>query len=183
MKVISGSLKGRNILGYQLEGTRPTMDRVKESIFGMIQNHIREAIVLDLFAGTGNLGIEAISNGAQKCYFVDHQKKAIKTIEENCKNFTISEQVEILLMDYQKALSYFRENNITFDIVFLDPPYHEKILLSLLETLVSFHLLKEKALVIVEMEENTIHESTVEGLTLIKSRTYGAKQVNIYQVD
>ena len=72
MKVISGLLKGRNILGYDIDGTRPTMDRVKESLFAMIQDYIKDSTVLDLFAGSGSLGIEAISNGAKTCYFIDH---------------------------------------------------------------------------------------------------------------
>ena len=77
MRVISGSLKGRNIKGFNIEGTRPTMDRVKMSVFGSIQNYIKDSIVLDLFAGSGNLGIEAISNGCKYCYFIDNNKNAI----------------------------------------------------------------------------------------------------------
>ena len=72
MRVISGVLKGRKIEGYDIEGTRPTMDRVKESVFGSIQDYIKDYIVLDLFAGSGNLGIEAISNGSEYCYFIDN---------------------------------------------------------------------------------------------------------------
>ena len=78
MKIISGTLKGRNIKGYNLEGTRPTMDRVKESLFAIIQNKIKDSIVLDLFSGSGNLGIEAISNGAKLCYFNDMNRECIK---------------------------------------------------------------------------------------------------------
>ena len=72
MRVISGKYKGKNLIGFNIDGTRPTMDRVKESLFGMIQNHIKNSVVLDLFAGSGSLGIEAISNGAAKCYFIDN---------------------------------------------------------------------------------------------------------------
>ena len=79
MKVISGILKGRNIKGYDIDGTRPTMDRVKESLFASIQDYISGSIVLDLFAGSGNLGIEAISNGSSKCYFVDNNRNCIKS--------------------------------------------------------------------------------------------------------
>ena len=74
MRVISGYLKGRNILGYNTPGTRPTMDRVKESMFAIVQDYIKDSVCLDLFAGTGNLGIEAISNGAKKVYFNDRNK-------------------------------------------------------------------------------------------------------------
>ena len=82
MKVISGILKGRNIEGYNIDGTRPTMDRVKESLFAIIQNNIKNSIVLDLFAGSGSLGIEAISNGANTCYFIDNNKEVIKVLNQ-----------------------------------------------------------------------------------------------------
>ena len=78
MKVISGLLKGRNIEGFDIEGTRPTMDRVKESLFSSIQDYIPDAVCLDLFAGSGNLGFEAISNGCKYCYFNDHKGCSIK---------------------------------------------------------------------------------------------------------
>ncbi len=181
MKIISGSLKGRNVLGYHIDGTRPTMDRVKESIFSMIQNDLKESIVLDLFAGSGNLGFEAISNGASFCYFVDKNPQAIKTIKQNSSNFQTDEKIQTYVLDYRKALKLFKEQNIKFNIVFLDPPYHEKILIDLLNTLVKEQLLEKEASVVVEMEENSIGASTVPSLNLIKSRSYGAKQVNIYK--
>ena len=87
MKIISGTLKGRKINGYDIEGTRPTMDRVKESLFGMIQEYVKESLCLDLFAGSGNLGLEAISNGAKMCYFNDKNIKCIKTIQKNIVDF------------------------------------------------------------------------------------------------
>ena len=86
MKVISGYLKGRNIDGYMVETTRPTMARVKESMFASIQNNIDSSIVLDLFCGSGSLGIEAISMGAEKCYFVDNNKNIIKYLNKNINN-------------------------------------------------------------------------------------------------
>ena len=92
MKVISGSLKGRNIEGFDIIGTRPTMDRVKESVFGMIQNHLRNSVVLDLFSGSGNYGIEAISNGANKIFFNDYNKKCIKVIKNNLERFNVLKQ-------------------------------------------------------------------------------------------
>ena len=100
MRVISGSLKGRWIKGYDIEGTRPTMDRVKMSLFGSIQNYIQDAYVLDLFAGSGNLGIEAISNGAKRCFFVDNNHQCIKVIRENIKEFKIEDKSTFIEMDY-----------------------------------------------------------------------------------
>ena len=113
MRVISGKYKGKNLEGYTLNGTRPTMDRVKESMFAMIQNKIKDSIVLDLFAGSGALGIEALSNGASLCYFVDKSRQAIETIKKNTKDM---DDVVILFKDYQEALSYFQSKGITFDI-------------------------------------------------------------------
>ena len=119
MKIISGSLKGRIIKGYDIEGTRPTMDRVKESLFGMIQTYISDKVVLDLFAGTGNLGFEAISNGAKLCIFNDKNKKCTSLIKENINIFNIKSKAVVLNLDCKKALEYIKENNIKLDLVFL----------------------------------------------------------------
>ena len=90
MRVISGYLKGRNILGYNIPGTRPTMDRVKESMFASIQDYIDNSTVLDLFCGTGSLGIEALSMGASRCYFVDNNKDILRYLNKNINNLGIN---------------------------------------------------------------------------------------------
>ena len=95
MKVISGKYKGRKIEGFDIEGTRPTMDRVKESLFATIQNYIKESVVLDLFSGSGNLGIEALSEGASYAYLVDKNIKCIKTINKNINNMGIENVILI----------------------------------------------------------------------------------------
>ena len=125
MRVISGIYKGRNLNGFDIEGTRPTMDRVKESMFASIQSYIKDSVVLDLFAGSGSLGIEALSNGCSICYFVDNNKIAIDTINKN--TFDINNKV-ILNKDYKSALEYFKNNNIKFDLILLDPPYKNNLL-------------------------------------------------------
>ena len=89
MRVISGKYKGRVLEGFELKGTRPTMDRVKESLFATIQNNVKNSVVLDLFAGSGQLGIEAISNGANICYFIDNNKEVIKVLNQNISNLNI----------------------------------------------------------------------------------------------
>ena len=106
MKIISGLYRGRNIEGYDLDGTRPTMERVKESLFATIQNYIPESTVLDLFSGSGNLGIEALSQGAKKAYLVDYNIKAFKTIKKNIETINIT-NVEVLNFDYLKQLHFF----------------------------------------------------------------------------
>ena len=180
MKVISGTLKGRNILGYNIDGTRPTMDRVKESVFGTIQSYIPNSIVLDLFAGSGNLGIEAISNGASKCYFVDNNIEAIKVIKKNIDIFNIKDKSTILHNDYNKALDYFYNSNIKFDIIFVDPPYKYEIIEKVIDKVIEYNLLNEDGIIVLEFEKDKLKEN-YENLSLIKNKKYGEKYIYIYQ--
>ena len=181
MRVISGKLKGRNILGFNILGTRPTMDRVKESIFGMIQSYINDSVVLDLFSGSGNYGIESISNGAKLVYFNDHNIKCVNVIKENLSNMNVLEQGIITNFDYKKALNYYKEANIKFDLVFLDPPYKKHIINDILDNLMKNDLLNNKALVICEFTEK--EEFINEKVKLFKEKKYGEKYVFIYKYD
>lgn len=181
MKVISGSLKGRVIKGYRIEGTRPTMDRVKESVFASIQSYLEDSLVLDLFAGSGNLGIEAISNGASKCYFVDYNRECIKVIHENMKQFGIEKQGVVLEMDYYKALEYFRDHRILFDIIFVDPPYRSMVLEEVLDKVYEYGILSQDGLIVLEYQNETIEQIPV-GYQCLRHKKYGDKYVTIYQL-
>ena len=179
MKIISGKLKGRVVKGYDIEGTRPTMDRVKESVFAMIQDYVNNSIILDLFAGTGNYGIEGISNGAQKVYFNDKNIKCTSLIKEELINFNILDYGIITTFDYQKALNYYKKENIKFDIIFLDPPYKELVVNEILLFIENNNLLKKNGLVICEVTSNI--EYLNNQLILFKERKYGEKKVFIYK--
>ena len=114
MKIISGKSRGRSLKGINIEGTRPTMDRVKESMFASIQNYIKDSIVLDLFAGSGSLGIEALSNGAETCYFVDNNKIAIDTINKNINGI---DNTIVLKKDYKDLeLNKFLNKMYNYDL-------------------------------------------------------------------
>lgn len=182
MKVISGTLKGRNIEGYNIDGTRPTMDRVKESLFAMIQNNIKDSIALDLFAGSGQLGIEAISNGAKTCYFIDNNKEVIKVLNNNISNLNIESNSKVLLSDWKKSLNEFSNQNLKFDLIFVDPPYdynvYEKILIKVSE----LNLLNDNGLIILE-HSNLKFKDTYNNLILYKEKKYGNKSVNIYKIN
>ena len=180
MKVISGILKGRNIEGYNIDGTRPTMDRVKESLFGMIQNHIKDSIVLDLFAGSGQLGIESISNGANLCYFIDNNKEVIKVLNKNINNLNIQKNTKVLLSDWKKSLNEFSHQNIKFDIIFVDPPYDYDVYEKILEKVSVLNLLTENGIIILEHSNLKLKEH-YNNLTLYKNKKYGSKSVNIYK--
>ena len=172
MRIISGKYKGKKLNGFNIEGTRPTMDRVKESLFGMIQTYIPDSIVLDLFAGSGALGLEAVSNGAKECYLIDNNVEAIKTIKENSQNF--EEQLNIIHIDYKKFL---KTTDKKFDIIFLDPPYKEKQLDTSLRIIEERGLLNKNGIVICEYEIGEPHTN----LELIKEKSYGPKKIKIYK--
>ena len=174
MKVISGTLKGRNIEGYNIDGTRPTMDRVKESLFGSIQSYVKNSTCLDLFAGSGALGIEALSEGADKCYFVDKNKIAINVLKENLDRLKVKEEYYLINKDYKDALNNF---NIKFDIIFLDPPYHLNMMNNAIDIIIKKDLLNDGGILVCEYEEGSVNCP----LELLKSKKYGSKNIDIYK--
>lgn len=179
MKVISGTLKGRKIDGYNLDGTRPTMDRVKESLFAMIQNYIDESICLDLFSGSGNLGIEAISEGANFVYFNDNNKKAVEVIKSNIKNFNIIEKSKVLNMNYKKVLNELTGQKI--DIIFLDPPYKTNYIEESIKIINSNNLLSNTGIIVCESSDlnKIIYTEYTDDFQILKEKKYGDKWVVI----
>ena len=177
MRVISGKYKGKNLIGFDIDGTRPTMDRVKESLFGMIQNNIKNSIVLDLFAGSGSLGIEAISNGASEVYFIDNNIELINIIKKNTNG--MNEKMHIMKSDYKNALEILKNSNVKFDIIFLDPPYKLSLINDCLNKIVEYELLNESGIVVCEYENDNIDNSK---LKLIKDKKYGSKKIKIFEL-
>ena len=174
MKIISGIYKGRTLEGYNISGTRPTMDRVKESLFAMIQDYIKDSAVLDLFSGSGNLGIEALSNGAKVAYLVDNNNIAIKTINSNIKKLNI-DNAKVLKGDYKSILNNI---NTKFDLIFLDPPYETNYLEESIKLIIDNDLLKESGLIICESSslDKIIYPNNLE---VYKEKKYGDKYVVI----
>lgn len=173
MRIISGKYKGKIISGFDIDGTRPTMDRVKESLFAIIQNYLKDSICLDLFAGSGNLGIEALSNGSKKCVFVDNNIKAINTIKKNLNN--IDEKYEILKGDFKHILESLKGQK--FDVIFLDPPYNDNLISIALELINKFDLIASNGIIICEYEK----EVFTSDYDVIKEKRYGSKNIRIYK--
>lgn len=175
MKIISGIYKGRNLEGFDINGTRPTMDRVKESLFATIQNYIDSSIVLDLFSGSGNLGFEALSEGAKKAYLVDDNRKAINIIKKNIKNIGI-ESVEVINSDYKKALIGFFKQNIKFDLIFLDPPYKTNYIEESIKLISEYNLLSDDGLIV--CESNCLDKIIyTDNYQVTKEKKYGDKYI------
>ena len=176
MQVITGKYKGRRLISPDC--ARPTLQRIKQSLFSMIASDINEsAVVLDLFAGSGALGIECISRGAKKTYFVDKSKDAIKAINQNLKNVERN-SFEILNTDYLTALKNFR--GMKFDIVFIDPPYDEEgLLVSCIEIIERFDLLNDDAIVVVETSNKNILQDKIKGCIIEKKKDYGLMEISV----
>ena len=147
MRVISGSARGRRLKELLGMDTRPTTDKVKESLFNIIQFEIEGRRVLDLFGGTGQLGIEALSRGADHCTFVDMRKEAAALIRENLRLTGLSERSRVVQGD---ALSFLSSCGEKFDVILLDPPYHTELLEKSVERITEFDILREHGIMICE---------------------------------
>lgn len=181
MKVISGKYRGRVLKGYDLKETRPTMDRVKESLFAMIQSELKDKKVLDLFAGSGNLGIEALSMSSSFVYLVDFNKKAVKCIDENLKILNIEkEKYKILNKDYRDALLYLKNREEKIDLIFLDPPYNTDYIAKSILLINKYELLSKCGLLICETD-NLEKIPFCNKLIELKNKRYGDKYIVIFK--
>ncbi len=176
MRVVSGKYKGRLLKGYNEKTTRPTTDKVKEAVFSMIRPYLNESVCLDLFAGTGSLGIEALSNYASYCYFVEKSISMKKILQENIAQINDESNHEIINDTYGKALNYFSNNNIKFDIVFLDPPYDKNYISDCLVKFDELNLLNDGAIVVCEFDNEKFNNSKYD---LLKEKKYGNIKVNV----
>jgi len=152
MRVISGKYKGMDLDGFDIEGTRPTMDRVKESMFAMVQNNLKNSVCLDLFAGSGSLGVEALSNGAKYCYFVDNSADIYKILKRNLSKIN-NDNYEIIFKHYKQTLEEFKNQNIKFDIIILDPPYKLNLINDIIVYIYENNLLNKNGIIMCEYED------------------------------
>ena len=171
MRVISGKYKGKKLDGFDINGTRPTQDRVKESIFAIIQNDIKGANCLDLFAGSGSLGIEAISNGANKCVFVDSQNDIFSILKRN------TSQIDNCILYCEDFRSFLLRTREKFDVIFLDPPYNSFFIDEAISLIMKKKLLNSGGIIICEYYD----EDFSCNLNIIKEKKYGWKNVRIYK--
>ena len=176
MRIISGKYRGTILKGHNIDGTRPTMDRVKESLIAMVQTNLKNAVILDLFTGSGSVGLEMISNGAKCAYLVDKNPKVIETLKVNLKKLNPDEQVNLIKKDFKDACLYFKNNNIKFDVIFLDPPYELKYINPSIKLIKEYNLLNEDGIIICESEFEEVDKQSYE---IYKERKYGSKKIII----
>lgn len=173
MRIISGTARGTNL--YTLEGntTRPTLDRVKESLFNIIQNNILDSVFLDLFSGSGAIGLEAASRGARKSILCDKSKDAIKIINKNIEKTHLEKKVELYNLDYEVLLNTKIKEKL--DIIYIDPPYNSDFAINAIQIIIEKKLVNEDSIIIIETddEEKILDKLKNMKVEITDKRKYG----------
>ena len=178
MRIITGSAKGIKLKAPLGLDTRPTADRVKESVFNILGNIVVDACVLDVFAGTGNLGLEALSRGAKAAVFVDHSNESIAVIKENAHHTHLIEHTEIYKNDVLRALDQLAQNGRSFDLVFCDPPYKKGFVQAVLEKLDNDPIMAPGGVVVMEHSRDEQILDEWKHLQLKRTERYGATLIS-----
>jgi len=181
MRVVAGALKGRTIKAVKGKNTRPTTDKVKENVFNMLGPYFKGGKALDLYGGSGNLGIESLSRGIDQVIFVDKEQIAVQTIKQNIKELRLEAQVEVYRNEAFRALKALHKREIQFDLIFLDPPYKGQRINEILEFINQHELLVDGGLIMAEcLKEDELHEQ-VGAISQIKREIYGITAISIYK--
>lgn len=158
MRVISGSARRTVLKTAEGLGTRPTTDRIKETLFNMINNELYDCLFLDLFSGSGGIGIEALSRGAKRCYFVENNREAAACIRENLKKTHLEDKAVLMERDVISAIQKLKGRDEPFDFIFMDPPYDKNFEFHVLDELRHTDLADENTMIIVEASKNTVFD-------------------------
>lgn len=182
MRIIAGTLKGQTLKAVPGNTTRPTTDKIKEAVFQVIGPYFDGGSVLDLFAGSGSLGIEAISRGMDQAIFIDKQGKAIHTIKENLKKVKLEDNVEVFRTDAERALKAVAKRELSFDLILLDPPYKTIKFRDFIETIIENNLLKPGGMIYCEHDPSEVLPEEMKSLATIKKVKYSNTiAITIYQ--
>ncbi|MFA1818680.1 16S rRNA (guanine(966)-N(2))-methyltransferase RsmD [Virgibacillus oceani] len=182
MRVVAGIHKGRKLKAVSGKATRPTTDKVKEAVFQVIGPFFNSGRVLDLFAGSGALGIEALSRGMDSAVFIDKQSKAVNTIYDNLKTLNITESSEVYRNEAFRALHTLAKRELQFDLILLDPPYRMVDFENLLYEIKNLGLLRENGLIFCEHDISEKLPPQLDNYSILKQSNYGDTiSVTIYQ--
>ncbi len=176
MRVITGSAKGKRLVTPEGKDVRPTPDKVKEGLFSALQFDIEGRRILDLFAGSGQLSVEALSRGAESAVLVDASAVSVKVARKNIEYCGFADKAKVIQLDYAAYCSMSRE---TFDIVFLDPPYNEGLLMPAVKAVLP--LMSDYGLIVCEHPPEVSLDETVGGFSIFKTYRYGKVNVTVYR--
>ncbi|GAX60637.1 N6-adenine-specific methylase [Candidatus Scalindua japonica] len=192
MRIISGKAKGVRLSALSSKKTRPILDRAKESLFSILGDAVQDSVVLDLFAGTGSLGAEALSRGAKRCLFVDNSTNAIKVIKKNLRDANLLKRTVVLKINVFRLLDFIKNKDIKFDIILVAPPYKlldidygdRKRILSLIEAFVSKQVISEKGIIVLQHhKKQKINQECFKQLNVIDDRQYSNTQLTFLKVN
>lgn len=179
MRVISGYLRGKKLQTLEGISVRPTTDKIKESIFNIIQFELYNKVFLDLFSGSGQMGIEALSRGAREAFFVDKSIKSIKVIKENLENTCLTDQSNVII---SSSIEFLKKTKNKFDIAFLDPPYKTGLLEEALDLIPN--VMNDNGIIICENPtDEPLKETLDQSFSVKKIYKYGKIKITIYRKD
>jgi 16S rRNA (guanine(966)-N(2))-methyltransferase RsmD len=186
MRIIAGKAKGVRLSALSSRQTRPILDRAKESMFSILGDSVLDSVVLDLFAGTGSLGIEALSRGAKRCLFVENSTNAIKVIKNNLRETNLLKRTVVLKINVFRLLDFIKNKDIKFDLILVAPPYKlldidcgdRKRIFSLLEAFVSRQIVNEKGIIVLQHhKKQKVIQECFKQLNVIDERQYSNTQL------
>jgi len=181
MRIIAGDYKGRRINAVKGDNTRPTTDKIKENVFNIMGQFFTGGHVLDLFAGSGNLGIEALSRGMDHAVFIDINLNAIRVIKENIASLQLQRRTEVYRNDAFKALNILAKKGAKFDLIFLDPPYGEISIAELLTGIMEKDLLNDDGIIMCEYGEGMSVSYEMSSLKEVRREVYGTIEILILE--
>ncbi|MBO5179782.1 MAG: 16S rRNA (guanine(966)-N(2))-methyltransferase RsmD [Clostridia bacterium] len=179
MRVVAGKARGTQIKSIESNDTRPTKDMVKEALFSILYNKVEDSVFLDLFAGSGAIGIEALSRGAEKAYFSDKNLECIKVIKANIEKTHFEQESVVLNGDFKSIVEKLK--NIKFDIIFIDPPYNKGLGVEAIELLSDNQMLSDDGIIVYETDEIEIVPDNIKEYERYNYKKYGRNILNFYR--
>lgn len=178
LRIISGDLKGRKLFPIKGLKIRPTSGRLRESIFNILSDYVVDSVVLDIFAGTGALGIEALSRGASFAIFIDNDIEAVSTISKNIELCGLADRIKIARIDISKNIIKFAKKLPAADLVFMDPPYNKNFIMPALINLSKSRILEKNAYIVIEHDLRETLPENISDYKIIDQRRYGKTLVS-----
>lgn len=183
MRVITGTAKGRRLKSLKGMETRPTMDRTKESLFNIINEWIPGCRFLDLYAGTGAIGIEAISRGAERAVFIEKNPRAVKIISDNLELTSLSGSAEVFCTDADNAVAVLAKRNQQFDIIYMDPPYGRGLVQKSMDRVCRNMILKSEGVIITESSKADLLPEMISCFRMFRQQKYGDTMLSFYRME
>ncbi|WP_297631471.1 16S rRNA (guanine(966)-N(2))-methyltransferase RsmD [uncultured Clostridium sp.] len=183
MRIIAGKARGRKILSPETYETRPTLDRVKEAMFSIIQGYIPNAVVVDVFSGTGSLGLEAASRGAKEVHLIDKSPQTYPILKKNVENLKFKDCCFTYNMDSYAVLKMLAKKNKVFNLIFIDPPYCREMIPEALKTIYENNMLDEDGIIVTKIDSMEEIYEGYKNLVLVRNKKYGNTTVCFYKYD